>query len=329
MLVNRLSKMIKIGIVGAGRIASRFVKEAATVSEVGVSGVFGINQDELSAFAETNGLIFSTSDFARLLFESDAIYIASPHQTHYEYARKALENGRHVLCEKPITLEVSHTDELYRMAKDRGLVLLEAIKTAYAPGFIELVKVCRSGLIGEIWNIDATFTKLVTGNIRELQKENAGGSMTELSTYPLLAAMKLLGTRYEEASFVSSFASDRAIDLFTKITLIYKNAVFTGKTGLGVKSEGDLIISGTKGYIYVPAPWWKTETFEARFEDPSKVQKFSFPFEGDGLRYEIKELHSLISSENTSTEKLTADDSTGIIRVIESFLKGRNIRNIS
>ena len=76
-------------------------------------------------------------------------------------------------------------------------------------------------------------------------------------------------------------------DLCTKINFTYKNAVASLKVGKGVKSEGELVISGTKGYIYVPAPWWKTEYFEVRFENQNDNRRYFYPLEGEGIRYEL------------------------------------------
>ena len=114
------------------------------------------------------------------------------------------------------------------------------------------------------------FNKLVEGDIRELSHKEAGGSVTELASYPLLGIVKLLG-KPENVEFYSYFDKEKKIDLYTKILLKYQSGIIpVAKVGLGVKSEGELIISGTKGYIYVPSPWWKTEYFELRFEDFAK-----------------------------------------------------------
>ncbi len=202
---------------------------------------------------------------------------------------------------------------------------MEALKTAYSPGFIELIKIAGSGIIGDIKNIDATFTKLVSGNIRELRKEDAGGSMTELSTYPLVAAIKLLGTGYSDFSAITFLDKKLEVDLFTKFSLTYSSAIFTGKVGLGVKSEGDMIIAGTQGYIYVPSPWWKTTMFEVRFEDYGQRKLFNLPFEGDGLHYELKAFAELIGSKTHKNEFFSDKESIAIITVIEKFLNRENV----
>lgn len=119
----------------------------------------------------------------------------------------------------------------------------------------------------------------------------------------------------------------KKIDLYTKILLKYQSGIIpVAKVGLGVKSEGELIISGTKGYIYVPSPWWKTEYFELRFEDFAKNKKYFYPFQGEGLRYEIAEFLNMINQNKQETYKLKISEIKIINEIIEKFLinRGKN-----
>lgn len=320
--------ILKLGIIGYGRIANRFIVESKYVSAVNVNGVFGLNENSLKRFVENHGLEFYETNLDLFLNKVDAIYIASPHLTHYEYIKLALQKSKHVICEKPLVLSRLQAEEVYKIADENNCVLMEAIKTAYAPGFIRLISIAKSGLIGQIKMVDATFTKLVDGNVRELRSNTAGGSVTELATYPLVAIIKLLGNDFKNIDFYSYFDELKNIDLFTQINIRYSNAIATAKVGLGVKSEGDLIISGTKGYIYVPSPWWKTEYFEIRYEDPSKNKKYYYKFEGDGLRYELAEFVYMINNDYKQSFKLTPDDSIAINGVVELFLNNENLFRI-
>jgi len=314
-----MEEAIRLGIIGNGRIANKFVAEARHVSGVAIKGVYGINERSLSDFATRHGIEYRTTNLEDLLGRVDAVYIASPHLTHYEYARKALEARKHVLCEKPMCLSAAEVDELYKLSRRQGCVLLEAIKTAFCPGFLGLVPLAKSGIIGDIKHVSASFTKLVEPGVREVQRELAGGSMTELSSYPLLAAMKLLGTGYRKASFCSYMDRADDVDMFTKVDLIYDKAVATCCVGLGVKTEGELIISGTKGYILVRSPWWKTQSFEARFEDPSDKRGYSYEFEADGLRYELREFIRMIEEGNLQSDMLRWEETIAIAGVIEKY----------
>lgn len=125
--------------------------------------------------------------------------------------------------------------------------------------------------------------------------------------------------------FYSYFDKEKKIDLYTKILLKYQNGVTpVAKVGLGVKSEGELIISGTRGYIYVPSPWWKTEYFELRFEEFNKNRKYFYPFQGEGLRYEIVEFLDMINQNNQETYKLKISEIKIINEILNKYLRNRD-----
>lgn len=327
-LRNQHHGVISLGVVGNGRIAHRFVKESRFVSGVNIEGVFGRTESKLQAFVDEHELAFFDTNYESFLNKLDAVYIATPHVTHYEYAKKALEDGKHVLCEKPATLTYSELKELQELAHKKGVVFSEAIKTAYAPGFIRMIAVAKSGLIGKIINVDASFTKLYDHqDYREFSKEDAGGSFTELATYPLLAITKLLGTDIVNIQSYSYTSKEKGVDLFTKMSIQYQSAIATLKVGIGVKTEGELVISGTHGYVYVPAPWWLTEYFEVRFENRNLNKKYYYKFDGDGLRYELAEFLFMINNKKIS-HKLLPKESLHIAKIIEDFRNNKNVIHI-
>ena len=314
-LRNESAGVLRVGVAGSGRIASRFVAEARFVSGVSVEAVYSRRYEKAQDFAARLELEWANERYEDLLAHVDAVYIATPHGTHYDYAVRAIDAGVHVLCEKPMTLSKDLTADLFDRAAAKGVVLLEAVKTAFSPGFQRMVAVARSGSIGRVRSVDATFTKLVA-NGRELVGAE-GGSISELATYPLLAAVKLLGTGYTDLQTVSLRPEGCEVEVFSRIDLTYPHAVASARTGLGVKAEGDLVVAGSAGYIYVPAPWWLTEYFEARFEDSRKSKKYYYKFDGDGLRYELAEFASMIRSGSTESFKLRPAESIAIADMIE------------
>lgn len=318
--------IIKLGIIGSGRIASRFIPESKYVSGLNVEGVFNPHIQSAKSFAEKNELKFYTDNLNEFIDKVNAVYIASPHSTHYTYITEMLKHDKHVLCEKPLVLKSSEAENLYSFAASQNLVLLEAIKTAYAPAFTHIISLLKSGIIGQIKDVDASFTKLISGNTRELDYSQAGGSMTELASYVLLPIIKLLGADYISLSFYLSMKDN--IDLYTRGLIQYSNAIASFKIGLGVKTEGQLIISGTKGYLYVPAPWWKTEYFEVRYEDINKTKKYFYKFDDDGLRYELFEFTNMINNQIKTSYKLSPSESIAITKVIEEFRNQTNLHFI-
>ena len=314
-LRNESSGVLRIGVAGAGRIAARFVAEARYVSGVSVEAVYSRTYAKATDFAAELELEWANERYDDLLKHVDAVYVATPHSTHYDLARQAIEAGVHVLCEKPMALTRAETEDLFARAESAGVVLLEAVKTAFSPGFQRMVAVARSGSIGQVRSVDATFTKLVSSG-RELSGED-GGSISELATYPLLAIVKLLGTGYTDLRAVSLRPEGAEVEVFSRIDVTFPHAVASARTGLGVKAEGDLVVAGTRGYVYVPAPWWLTEYFEARFEDSRHNKKYYYKFDGDGLRYELAEFASMIRTGNTDSFKLRATESIAMADMIE------------
>ncbi len=326
---NQNNSILKLGIVGNGRIAKRFIKEAKYVSGIDVEYIFGRSVDKLKETCDNFKLSNYYTDYDEFLKQIDAVYVAVPHNNHFEYAKKALLNGKHVLCEKPITLSKAQTEELFKIAKENNLIIQEAIKTVYAPCFDKLISVAQSGLIGVIKDVDATFTKLITDKtLREYDLSQGGGSLTELGSYPLSIITKLLGTEPVDITYTTMIDEETGVDLMNKVILTYNDAIATANVGIGTKKEGNCVISGTKGYIIIPAPWWKTEYFEVRFEDLNNTQKIFAKFDGDGLRYELADFLKAIINKRKSY-KLTEKESIFISSVLENFKnKTGNIKYI-
>lgn len=314
--------ILKIGVIGTGRIAKRFVPEMKYVSGAALYSVYNPHIKSAEAYAERFGLGMATDDIETFMKDIDAVYVASPHETHYGYVKTALEHGKHVLCEKPMVFCRSQAEELYQLADDKDCVLMEAVKTAYAPGFNQMISIAKSGLIGEIRDVEACFTRLTDKGLREMIDTVYGGGFTELGSYTLLPIIKLLGTDYKDIRF-DSILAENGIDLYTKVTFIYDNAFALSKTGLGVKSEGQLLISGTEGYILAESPWWLTKSFEVRYENPNKREKHFAKFLGNGLRYEISDFVYMINGHQGRSYKFTKEESIAMAGVMERFLESR------
>lgn len=318
--------IIRIGVVGCGRIGTRFVSEVSKVDAAQISGLYDI--DESAARNLSNNIHRFFNSFEELVDSSDAIYIATPHLMHYPQAKYALEKGKHVLCETPMVLVAEQAEHLFSLAKEKNLVLLEANKTAYCPAFNHLISLVKSGLIGDVVGIDASESKLWgEENLkRELDPQQAGGSMYEMASYPLLPILKLLGTDYEDITMYSRL-NDNGVDVYTRGTMRFKNSIASFQLGLGVKTEGNLVISGTKGYVYVPSPWWKTDYFELRYEDQNQNKKFFYKWDEPGLRYELQEFVSCILN-NRNSPRLTPKQSVAMARIMQQFTQRKNFFEI-
>lgn len=309
----------RVGIIGNGRIANRFVPEAKFVSGVNVQNIYNPRRKSAERFAKKWNLN-PFDDLEKFYETTDLVYIASPHETHFDYIKSALEHKKHVLCEKPMVLKKAQAEELFEYAQKSGLILFEGLKTAHCPGFNKLLGIVRNGKIGDIKNIEACFTKLENPERRELIDLKYGGSFTELGSYVMLPIFKLFGINFDSVRF-ETINGKNGLDIFTKISFEFPSGLATATCGLGVKSEGRLLISGTEGYIVVAPPWWKTTSFEAHFEDPNQLERYNETFLGDGLRYELSDMVAQINGTDTANFKLTAKESAAMAEVIEKFLE--------
>lgn len=315
----------RIGIIGSGRIANRFVPETKVVNGADVVAVLNPDETEANTFAKVHG-VEAFSDYNIFIEKVDVVYIASPHLTHYDYIKRSLLAGKHVLCEIPFTLKKEEALELYRLAEEKNLVLMEASKTAYCPAFGHIVTLIKSGIIGEVVDVKASLSKMVEPPTRELDAAQAGGAMTEHAPLTLMAIIKLLGIEWKDVNFHTK--REKGVDIYTKGVLNYPHATSSFTLGIGVKTEGNLVISGTKGYVYVPAPWWLTDYFEVRYEDQTKNKKYFYSYDGEGLRYEIQEFLSMIVNERRSCYKLRRRESVAIAEIIEKYRNGENVTEI-
>lgn len=326
MLREQTEDVYRIGVVGSGRIAKRFIPESKFVNSVEVTAVYDTDNNSAETFAEQFGLQAFSDKYEDFLKEVNAVYIASPHLTHYEYIKQSLYAGKHVLCEIPLVLSAKQAIELYNFAESNNLVLLEASKTAFCPAFCHLVTLVKSGVIGDVVDVKASLSKMVSAPARELDVFQAGGAMNEHAPLTIMAIIKLLGKDYSKVDFYSKV--ENGVDVYTKVNICYSHATASATLGIGVKTEGNLVISGTKGYIYVPAPWWLTSFFEVRYEDQSKNKKYFYSYDGDGLRYEIQEFMSMIVNHRKSSYKLRRSESVAIAGLIERYNQKRDLQEI-
>ena len=292
-------RKLRFGTLGDGSLIRKFIREIGYV----------------------NGAEYR--DCGENLENVDAVYIATLPERHYADVKNALLLGKHVICESPIAVERSQCRELIELAKERGLILTDAVKTAYSTAYSRLLVVAKSGRIGDIVSVDATCTSLEDRAWEQgadlTRKQN---SICAWGPTALLPVFQLLGTKYRQKITLTRYL-DRELkfDAFTKIDFVYPNAVASVKVAKAAKAEGELIITGTKGYIYVPAPWWKTDYFEVRFENPADNKRYFYQLDGDGIRYEIVAFTRAIER-NRGNFYISPEISEAISAVINDFYRG-------
>ena len=225
-----------------------------------------------------------------------------------------------------MVLKVDRAKEIFSLAEKQKCVLMEANKTAYCPAFNHLMVMIKSGVIGEVVDIEASLSQLLDKNGREFDPNQAGGALFEQGSLTLLPILKLMGIGYENLNLYSRM--ENGVDIYTRGVFRYPKATCSFKVGLGVKTEGNLVISGTKGYAYVPAPWWLTDYFEFRYEDQNENKKFFYKWDGFGLRYEIQEFIACILNHRFSNSRLRRRESIQMAAVMQQFIERKNFLEI-
>lgn len=319
------NREIVIGVVGESVVVRKFITESNYVNGVRISGIYTKNNEILTECLNDISLFEA---YEVLVNHSDALYIASHPTYHYEQIKYALERGKHVIYESPITLKVDQAKELIVLAEKKNCVLYAGIKTAYATAYARMILFAKTGKIGDIVSVDSVCTSLreVDYTDEDTMKQ-VWNSMATWAPIALLPVFQLLGTAYRRKHIYSRVAKEVCgYDEFSKVEFVFPHAVASIKVGKGAKSEGALVVSGTEGYIYVPAPWWKTEYFEIRYEDVTKNKRFFYQLEGEGIRYELASFVKSITKHTINY--ISRDQSLAITKIMEDFFSKKDFTEI-
>lgn len=289
----RNDTILKMGIVGTDITIKKFINCANNVDGIEFNSIY-FDEEPFYDFKEIKNIENSYDD---LLKNNDIIYVASRPKLRYELIKKALNSQKHVISESPIALKKEQVEELYNLASKNNVKLFDSIKTAFLLSFQRMILLIKSGAIGEIKSIDLACTSL--SYTTWIDKTNFYDSLTSWGTTGLLPVFKILGYDYKSCSKVS-YDVGNIKNAFTKINLMYDNCCATISLGIGVKSESDLRISGTKGYIYVKSPWWKSEYFEVRTEHMEENRPYFFQSDGEGIQMELVHLINCIKNDHSN-----------------------------
>ncbi len=293
-VIREKRQSCRLGLIGDGNIVAKLFAESSFVDGLSVSVALTSHNDIVNA-AQKDGVQL-VQDYQQVLDNCDAIYLANHPRHHAVCIEQAFRKGKHVLVESPVALDEMSCQRLFALAKESGLVLMDAIKTAYSTAYNRLLLLLKSGKIGSVVSVSATCTSLMPSGIKTMAGSQ-WNSRTAWGPTALLPIFQILGTDWKdrcETSFLASGTKD--FDVFSKVDFVYPTAVGSATVAKGVKSEGELVIAGTKGYIVVPAPWWKTDYFEIRFENPADNRRYFYPLDGEGIRDELLVFSRMIES---------------------------------
>ncbi len=320
----RAGSSVKIGFVGNEAFIVKFAEGSESVNGLKSAGIY---TDRADIFPESLQTSVFKGSYGEFLDGTDCVYFATPADRHEKQIEEALLAGKHVLCESPVADSEKGCEKLFSLAEKRGLVLMDGIKTAYSLAYRRLLLLAQTGKIGRVVSVESTCTSLLPeARLSDLDGEMKG--IYDWGPTALLPVFQLLGTEYVSKDIiVGYFDEEKKFDAFTEIRFLYPDAVANVKIGKGVKSEGELIVSGTKGYLYVPAPWWKSEYFEIRYENANENKRFFFQSENEGICYELLSFCRNAES-GGGFSHIAREVSQAISKTVEEFEKGTNVKKI-
>ncbi|WDF64587.1 Gfo/Idh/MocA family protein [Flavobacterium sp. KACC 22763] len=316
------NRRIKWGIVGLGNIASQFASDLLLVENAELTAVASRDLAKAEEFGGkfNASRIYNSYD---LLFEDsevEVVYIATPHNSHAELSIKALESGKHVLCEKPMSLSYQDAQRMIEASKKNNVFFMEAFWTRFIPSLQDVLQKIGNGIIGDINYIKADFAfhGSEIENKRLFDKELGGGALFDIGVYPLFLSYILLGKPKEITAKAIKHKND--IDLQTSMILQYETAQSVLHASIVSESDMKAIISGTKGRIELNAPWFVADGYSL-FINEEKEATFTLPALGKGYSHEIIECQNCILNneiESTLWSHQNCLDLSGIVEEIKN-----------
>jgi predicted dehydrogenase len=307
---------IRWGIIGLGNIASQFASDLKLIDDAELSGVASRNSDKADEFAKKFNCKKSYGSYDALFADAeiDIVYIATPHDSHAELSIKAMENGKHVLCEKPLSLSYNDAVKMIEASKQYNKFFMEAFWTRFIPSIRELLSKVKSGEIGEVKYLKADFAYYNSElGIRLTDKKLGGGALYDIGVYPLFLSYIMLGIPKE--IIAKSIYYTTGVDLQTTMILQYESAQSVLHAGLVSASDMKATISGTKGRIDIDSPWFMTEGYSIIENEEEK--KISIPNIGKGYAHEAIECHNCIKNDQIESNLWSHQNSLDLSKMVE------------
>jgi predicted dehydrogenase/aryl-alcohol dehydrogenase-like predicted oxidoreductase len=258
---------LRWGIIGTGNIASRFASQVPTSAANAVVAVGSRSIDSANAFADTWNIANRHGSYDDLLADEtvDAVYVATPHPMHPEWAIKAAEAGKHVLCEKPLAINKAWAEAMVEAAVRNDVFLMEAYMYRCLPQTKLVAQLVRDGELGTVHQIQATFA-FAAGfrpESRIFADELAGGGILDVGGYPVsyarLIAGAATGQPFADPAAVTAVGTvgETGADEWSVATLFFDGGVTAQvSTGVRLQDQNQVRIFGSKGYLVIEDPWF-------------------------------------------------------------------------
>jgi predicted dehydrogenase len=315
------NRSIKWGIVGLGNIANQFASDLVLIENADLTAVASRDLAKAEEFGgKFNALrMYNSYD---LLFEDsevEIVYIATPHNSHAELSIKALESGKHVLCEKPMSLSYQDAQRMIEASKKHNTFFMEAFWTRFIPSVQDVLQKISNGIIGDVNYIKADFAfhGSETENKRLFDKELGGGALFDIGVYPLFLSYILLG--YPKEILAKAIKHKNNVDLQTSMILQYESGQSVLHASIVSESDMKAVIAGTKGRIELNAPWFIADGYSLYINE-EKEATFTLPALGKGYSHEIIECQNCILNNEIESKLWSHQNSLDLSRIVEDII---------
>ncbi|MDO4307546.1 MAG: adenylyltransferase/cytidyltransferase family protein [Eubacteriales bacterium] len=300
-------KIYTIGVVTEEAFDNGIVAESLYVSGIHVKSVFSEAEETAREFCEKYELHSYMTDYQEFLSSVDIVYVKCPRKNRVKYIEQAIENGKYVISDSPITLEPDVLKRLFQKAQKHRVVLVEKLMLVYLRAFNQLVWLTHGDMVGKVISVKCSISQDVFGG---------GKSFNETVSHAICAVMKILGGECLEVAS-NAVKDEEGRFVYDMITMKYPHALGTIEIGSTLDVENGLAVIGTRGRINVPNDWWNTGYFEAKIEGNEFLKRFSFNFEGNGFRYLLQELLIMISDNRTECTRLFYEESEALVNILQ------------
>ncbi|MFT5838055.1 MAG: putative dehydrogenase [Flavobacteriales bacterium] len=317
------------GVIGPGNIANTFAKAMACSKKGKILAVASRSQERAADFAKTYQIEKTYSDYEQMLADPnvDIIYIATPHNFHYQQAKICLEAGKHVLVEKPCTVNAQQMQILVELAKSKKLLLQEALWSRFMPCLSQLRQLLNEGIIGDIQYIQSEigFAFQKSEKSRLLKAELAGGSLLDLGIYSVTVSQFLLQEHPDKVDAMGQL-TDQQVDGHVSANMHYASGRYAQFTcSMLSQTSNTMRIVGTEGFVNLPACFWDTDTASI-FRDQQLVQSINIPHPVNGFEYQIEESMMCIEQNMQCSELMSHHDSIGVMSVMDDIREQIGVR---
>uniref|UniRef100_A0A2L2Y1H3 Trans-1,2-dihydrobenzene-1,2-diol dehydrogenase n=1 Tax=Parasteatoda tepidariorum TaxID=114398 RepID=A0A2L2Y1H3_PARTP len=308
----------KWGVVSAGKISHDFVTAVQSMpkGDHEFIAVAARNLSSAKEFASSHDIPKAYGSYEELAKDSDieVVYVGTIASHHYAVGKLMLESGKHVLMEKPMTLNAKQTKNLIEIARKQKRFLMEALWSRFFPAYKFFMDLIKSGKIGDVVHISANIGKNLLKKERLMKKDQGGGSILDLGVYTLNAVTMIYGGDKPTKVAAVGHLSEEGVDIMQSTSLLYtKNRTANVTSTLLAPCDNELVIIGTKGIIKVKNPFWcptAVETAEKthEFPLPDAIRPFNCT-NSSGLRYEAMEVRECLQKGKLESSILPLKDS--------------------